>query len=342
MNIGASAWPRLDSGRLDIDGDAFRLMYHIPGVADLHALRDSLRVVVTAKLPIGRDGRNRPSMFPFGTATGRNAHCKSLFNAHAGMRSFMYASPGKIMVYLDWRTQEVGVAAGLSGDQALMEAYRSGDVYHRLALNAGITTDLDPKHWAKHNTIERQRMKSLQLGVNYGMGVPSLAKGLNRHPLVASHLIEMYRRKYKVFWEWRDNQAVQAKLDRRIETVFGWPLHISTSPNQRTLFNFPMQGGGGEMLRLASVRLCEAGVVPCMLVHDGILFEVDNREQIEVAREIMRKAGQDTCNGLEIGADVDQLLENGAHFRDKRKTALRMWERMMETLQRVGAIRRSA
>ena len=42
-------------------------------------------------------------------------------------------------------------------------------------------------------------------------------------------------------------------LDRRIESVFGWPLHLSTSPNQRTLYNFPMQGGGAEMLRLAAV-----------------------------------------------------------------------------------------
>ena len=80
------AWPRLESGQLDIDGDAFRLMYHVPGIEGLHALRDSLGVIVRAKLPIGADGRNRPSLFPFCTATGRNAHAKSLYNAHAGMR----------------------------------------------------------------------------------------------------------------------------------------------------------------------------------------------------------------------------------------------------------------
>jgi hypothetical protein len=74
METGVTAWPRLDSGRLDIDSDAFRLMYHVPGIERLHALRDSLGTIVRAKLPIGRDGRNRPSLFPFGTATGRNAH----------------------------------------------------------------------------------------------------------------------------------------------------------------------------------------------------------------------------------------------------------------------------
>jgi hypothetical protein len=89
VRAGVPAWPRLDSGRLDIDGDAFRLMYHIPGIEGLHALRDSLGVIVRAKLPIGHDGRNRPSLFPFCTATGRNAHAKSLYNAHASVRSFM-------------------------------------------------------------------------------------------------------------------------------------------------------------------------------------------------------------------------------------------------------------
>ena len=111
VSTGVLAWPRFESGQLDIDGDAFRLMYHVPGIEGLHALRDSLGVIVRAKLPIGRDGRNRPSLFPFCTATGRNAHAKSLYNAHAGMRSFMVFPEDAIGVYLDWRTQEVGVAA---------------------------------------------------------------------------------------------------------------------------------------------------------------------------------------------------------------------------------------
>ena len=125
------------------------MMYHVPGIEGLHALRDSLGVILRAKLPIGHDGRNRPSLFPFCTATGRNAQAKSLFNAHAGMRSFMVFPPDKIGVYLDWRTQEVGIAAALSGDRALMDAYASGDVYHSLALVCGLTEDHDAKRWKR-------------------------------------------------------------------------------------------------------------------------------------------------------------------------------------------------
>ena len=335
---GINAWPRLESGKLDIDGDAFRMMYHLPGIEELHALRDSLGVVVRAKLPIGRDGRNRPSLFPLGTATGRNAHAKSLYNAHAGMRSFMVFPSDTIGVYLDWRTQEVGVAAALSGDQALIDAYKTGDVYYALARDCGLTDDPDPKHWKNNNTQMRQRMKSLQLGINYGMGVPSVAKRLDRHPLIASAIIEKHRRTYPRFWEWRDNMVQHAMLDRKIETVFGWPLYLSHSPNQRTLYNFPMQGNGAEMLRLAAWRLCEAGIIPSMLIHDGILIEARNEEQVEHTIDIMKAAGRDVCDGLEIGVDIDQRLENGARYRDKRPVAKQMWETMMLALQEIGAI----
>jgi hypothetical protein len=131
-------------------------------------------------------------------------------------------------------------------------------------------------------------------------------------------------------------------LERRIESVFGWPLLITTSPNQRTLYNFPMQAGGAEMLRLATMRLCDAGIVPIMLIHDGILLEETSWEQIELAMEIMRGAGRDTCDGLEIGVDVDQLLEHGTCYRDKRPMAQQMWATIMNALQAIGAVPRKA
>ena len=248
------AWPRLDSGQLDLRKDTFKLMSHVPGIAGVRALRESLRVITGAKLPIGR-GRNRPSLFPFGTLTSRNAHARSLFNAHAGLRSFMVCPPGRILVYLDWRAQEPGLGAAFSGDQALMAAYAS-------------------------------------------------------------------------------------VLTRKIETVYGWPLRLSTSPNLRTLYNFPLQGNGAEMLRLAAVRLCEIGHVPSMLVHDGILVELECKAQIAEVADVMRWAGREVCNSFEIGVDIDQELTPGQRFQDKRPVAKAMWGTILDALESVGALPR--
>jgi len=92
------------------------------------------------------------------------------------------------------------------------------------------------------------------------------------------------------------------------------------------------------MLRIAAWRMCEAGIVPCMLIHDGLLLEVDTEEQIREAIDIMRAAGREVCDGFEIGVDIDQKLLNGARYRDKRPVAQEMWETMMTTLQEVGAL----
>ena len=342
LRAGIGAWPRLATGRLDLDDKIFKLMSYAPGVENIRALRKSLSLIIKAELPIGRDGRNRPSLFPFGTATGRNAHRASLYNAHASMRSFMVFPENSIGAYLDWRTQEVGIAAALSGDQALINDYSAGDIYHALALLCGITREPDPIKWKKEYPEQRERMKPLQLGINYGMGVRSLARGLDRHPLIASDIIERHKRRYPRFWQWRTDMVADAMMARRIDSVFGWPLYISTSPNKRTLYNFPMQAGGAEMLRLATVRLCDAGIVPCMLIHDGILFEEYSAEKIDQAREIMIQAGRDCCDGLTIGASTDQRLENGARYRDKRPVAVKMWNTITDVLRTVGVEIRDA
>jgi DNA polymerase I len=337
ISVGIPAWPRLDSGKIQTDGDAFRMMYGAhPAIEGLHALKDSIGVIVRAKLPIGHDGRNRPSLYPFATATGRNAHAQSLFNAHAAMRGLMLFPPDKIPVYLDWRTQEIGIAAAKSGDLRLIRDYTDGDVYYALAVMCGLTDDPDIQHWKSTEKAMRQRMKALQLGINYKMGVPSLAKGLNRHPLIASTIIEMHKRRYPRYWQWNEECADTAMQERKIVSVFGWPLHMTNSPNRRTLYNFPMQSGGADMLRLAAVRLCEAGLVPSMLVHDAILFEADNEEQIAAAVEIMKQAGRDTCGGLEIGVDVERMKDG--RFRDKRDMAVKMWGTVTKALQAVGAL----
>jgi hypothetical protein len=87
----------------------------------------------------------------------------------------------------------------------------------------------------------------------------------------------------------------------------------------------------------AAWRLCEADIVPCMLVHDGILFELDNMEQAEHAIEIMRKAGNEVCGGLDVSVDIDQKLVGGARYQDKRPVAKEMWATIMRTLEDIGA-----
>jgi hypothetical protein len=190
-------------------------------------------------------------------------------------------------------------------------------------------------------------MKSLQLAINYGMSVKSLARGLGCHVLIASEIILRHQQTYSPYWAWRAEMLDRAMLERQITSVYsGWALRLSTSPNKRTLYNFPCQSGGADMLRDAAVRLCDAGIVPLMLVHDGILFEFDNMGQIEHAKEIMRQSGRLVCDGLKIGVDIDQIMQRGVNgdgrFRDGRDVAKEMWKTIMDALHEIGALNAQA
>jgi hypothetical protein len=358
---GVHAWPRLPSGLLDVSGDAFRLMASaVPGAESLHALRDSIGFIQKARLPIGPDGRNRPSLFPFSTTSGRNAHARSPYNAHAAMRSFMLFDPGTVGFYLDWRSQEVAVAAALFDDEVLRAEYETGDVYHALARMCGITNIEDPLIWKSSNIRQRERMKPIQLGINYGMGVQSLAKGLNRHPLIAAEVLWLYKERHPKFWQGRLNVIEHALHEREIVTSQGWPLRIAHTPNQRSLLNHPMQAGGAAMLQEATIRLVDAGIIPAMLVHDGILFEEADRRRIPQAMEIMRTVGREICSGIDVGVDLDWSTLNtkgvkidantdwaklpiGDHrYRDKRPMAKAMWATIMEILGSIGALKDAA
>jgi DNA polymerase-1 len=347
---GVRAWPRLESGQLDMSGDAFRMMAHavkdegnpLKPIERLHALRDSIGFISKARLPIGPDNKNRPSLFPFGAATGRNAHARSPFNAHAAVRSFMLFEPGEVGFYLDWRSQEVAVAAARFGDEVQRREYEGGDVYHALALMCGLTNDPDPVHWKAHNGPMRDRIKPIQLGINYGEGVMSLAKNLDRHPIIAGEILWRYAKQHPKFWQGRLAVVEAALNDRIIMSASGWPLRLTHSPNKRSILNFPMQAGGAEMLRLATVRLVDAGIVPIMLVHDGILFGEKDVRRIPEAIEIMRVAGRELCEGINVGVDVSWSSIDGGdqRFRDKRPMAKAMWGTIEDVLRAIGALRR--
>jgi DNA polymerase I-like protein with 3'-5' exonuclease and polymerase domains len=257
------------------------------------------------------------------------------------------------MFYLDYRSQEPRIAGWLSHDDTLMADYAAGDIYHSYARMCGLANDPDHRHWkaTKEGKATRELMKRVSLAITYGMGVPALSKKLDRHPLIAAAIINKHKKRYPRFWEWREDVVRGAFHNRFIESSHRWRLRLSTSPNVRTLYNFPMQSCGATMLQEATMMLCDAGIVPVMLVHDGILFEENSPEKMEEAKAIMLDAGRKVCGGftIDVGASsigrdpatgeiTKKLLLHGERYRDDREKAKELWTEIMLALEEVGAL----
>ena len=150
-------WPRLESGRLDLRDDTFRVMARMhQKVAPIRELRSSLSEMRLANLNVGDDSRNRCLLSPFRARTGRNqpSNSKFIFGPSVWLRGLIKPKVGMGLAYIDWSQQEFGIAAALSGDPAMMQAYRSGDPYMAFAIQSEAAPATATKH--THESVREQ------------------------------------------------------------------------------------------------------------------------------------------------------------------------------------------
>jgi DNA polymerase-1 len=325
-------WPRLESGRLDLSDDTFREMARAyPAVAPLRELRAALSEMRLSDLAVGRDGRNRTMLSAFRARTGRNqpSNTRFIFGPSVWLRGLIKPPPGYGIAYIDWQQQEFGIAAALSGDPLMMEAYASGDPYLAFAKQAGAAPADATK--ATHKAV-RDQFKSTVLAVQYGMGADALAQRIGQPPIRARELLRLHRETYRVFWHWSDAAVDHAMLTGGLHTVFGWRVRVSLLSNERSLRNFPMQANGAEMLRVACCLGTERGIGVCAPVHDAVLIcaPLDPLEA-DVARmqDAMREASHIVLDGFELGTDA-HIVRYPDRYMDERGSV--MWNRVMNLI----------
>jgi DNA polymerase I len=325
-------WPRLPSGGLALDEDTFREMARAyPAVAPIRELRYALSQMRLADLAVGADGRNRCLLSAFRGRTGRNQPSNSqfIFGPAVWLRGLIRPEPGNGLAYLDWSQQEFGIAAALSGDPAMLQAYASGDPYLAFAKQAGAIPPQGTK--TSHGAI-RDQFKACALAVQYGMGEASLAGRIGQSVAHARHLLHVHRATYPVFWRWTDAAVDHTMLHGWLYTVFGWRIQTGPEANPRSLRNYPMQANGAEMLRLACCLATEQGVRVCAPVHDAILIEAPLEaldDAVATAQQAMAEASAVVLDGFRLRSEV-KLIRYPEWYQDER--GQRMWTTVWEVM----------
>ncbi len=325
-------WPRLATGQLDLSARTFKERASAyPHLEPLRQCRKTLAQLRLQNLAVGSDGRNRCLLSPFGSRTGRNtpSNSKFIFGAAAWLRSLIRPSEGRGLAYIDWSAQEIAIAAALSEDQLLMEGYRSGDPYLAFGQQAGV---LPANATKQSHKAERDRLKAVVLGTNYGMGPEALAAQIGLPVIEARQLLALHRATYRTFWRWAEENVARADLNGVIRTVYGWPMHIGPEWNPRAALNFPMQANGADIMRLAAMLATEAGIVVCAPVHDAFLIEADLDaldDTIIHMRAIMAEASRKVLNGFEIRTDAE-IVRPPERYSDER--GVQLWQTVLGLL----------
>src|SRR5262249_620296 len=149
-----------------------------------------------------------------------------------------------------------------------------------------------PSHASKQTHPEiRAQCKASLLGANYGMQAQTLSYRIGSSRMHAEHLLATLARTFPTYWQWAEHVQDVGALVGRLNTVYGWPLHVTTDTRTTTVRNFLMQATGAEMLRVACCLATEQGVQVCAPVHDALLVESsadDIDEVVEFTSSLMR------------------------------------------------------
>lgn len=200
------------------------------------------------------------------------------------LRKAFIAEKGCVLIAADYSQMELRVAAHLSEDPAMIEAFKKGVDFHA--------------ETAEKMGIERHIAKALNFSILYGKGAFGFAKDFNVSVAEAKQYIEQYFSTYKELRRYLDDVLVQARQKGYGETLYGrrrpFPNLTSSNHNlraaaEREAFNMPIQGTQADILKLAMCQLdkelkqTKSQAQLILTVHDELVLEVPERELNEIA-----------------------------------------------------------
>ncbi|NMM78821.1 DNA polymerase I, partial [Acidovorax sp. SRB_24] len=189
----------------------------------------------------GRLSSNEPNLqnIPIRTPEGRR------------IRAAFVAPPGRVIASADYSQVELRIMAHLSGDEALLHAFREGLDVHRATAAEVFGVALD-----EVSSEQRRYAKVINFGLIYGMSSFGLAKNLGIETKAAAAYIDRYFQRYPGVKRYMDETKAQAKAQGYVETVLGRRLYLPeiNSPNgprrsgaERAAINAPMQGTAADL-----------------------------------------------------------------------------------------------
>jgi len=354
-------WPRVKDEETGLFKDRLstedKVLSQYDGVPELYAYRQASKLLKqlgwfrepdAAKLKkegdflesIGEDGRQRAFLGPFGTQTGRNAPKASRFipAMSSWLRCLIQPPPGWVIYGIDWASQEFGIAAVLSGDRSMMEAYRSGDPYLYFAKKAGA---VPPDGTKARYKAERDLFKATTLGLQYGMGKDKLAVKLTidtgRRVTVeeADKLIQLHKKVYPTYWTWLDRISDYYQAKRCLKLWDGWAL-LGDNDNFLSVRNLPTQGTGSVIMREAIRRAHARGLLIISPLHDaiyGMCREEDQADHTATLGRCMDEAVRAVLGDkLEIRQDLAVHEHGHVWVEDKGEKYYKMLSKYLEPM----------
>jgi DNA polymerase-1 len=230
-------------------------------------------------------------------------------------RAFIPSSPEKWLLSADYSQIELRIAAEISGDPQLLDAFRNREDIHTATARVIFGTN-------EIDSDMRRKAKEVNFGVLYGIMPFGLSKRLSITQKEAKAIIDTYISKYPGLFNALQNIIVAGRTNGYVSTLLGRRRYIadlnSRNTNlkkaaERAAMNTPIQGTAADIIKcamiLCSQRLRDEKMKSTMLlqVHDELLFETTDEEKESLA-DLVEHAMIDaaiTCGLKTVPVEVD-------------------------------------
>jgi DNA polymerase-1 len=318
------------------DADALTELYAREPHPFLEALlrhRDAARLRVTVEgllKSIAEDGRIHTTYLQTIAATGRlSSTDPNLQNVpirtEEGRRireMFVVGTGYDMLMSVDYSQIEMRVMAHLSGDDGLIEAFRSGEDLHSFVaarvfgVPAGEVT-----------LAMRSKIKAMSYGLAYGLSAFGLSRQLAISTTEAKELMDEYFLRFGEVRDYLHRLVDDARRTGYTATMLGrrryLPDLLSDNRQRREMaermaLNAPIQGSAADIMKVAMLRvdaaLRDAGLGSRILlqVHDELVLEVAPGEQAGLEELVRREMG----SAVEMDVPLDVSIGVGRSWHD--------------------------
>ncbi len=210
--------------------------------------------------------------------------------------AFIPSDSDHLILSADYSQVELRVMAHLSGDEALITAFRNGEDIHSATAARLFSKSID-----EVSSDERRKAKTANFGIIYGISAFGLSQRLDIGRVEAKSIIEGYFTSYPQVKEYMDQAITSAKNEGYVTTIFGRRRYLRdiNSRNavarglaERNAINAPIQGSAADIMKLAMIgiwrRFKAEGIASRMVmqVHDEVVIDLVKSEQ-EAVRTIV-------------------------------------------------------
>ena len=237
-------------------------------------------------------------------------------------KAFVARDEDHVIISADYSQIELRLMAAMSGDTAMLAAFRNGEDIHR--DTASRVYDVMP---AFVTPEQRSACKMVNFGIIYGISAFGLSQRLKVPRKEAADLIETYFKLYPSIKEFMGRAIAKAREKGYAETVLGRrrTLRDINSRNatarqaaERDAINTPIQGSAADLIKIAMVRVDRAikaenlRAKMVLQIHDELVFDCP-KDETERLKEIVRR---EMSTALDFGVPLEVGIGEGANWLD--------------------------